>query len=128
LRRSSFSRALEADEKDHRRRLRLELEARRLASAQERRQLIADDLHDLLPRRQALQDLFTRRLRPNAGEQRADDPDVHVGLEKSHPDLAEGPLEDLLGDPRLPAQGVEDASEAFGERVEHESVPVKKGA
>ena len=39
--------------------------------------------------------------------------DVNVRFEQRQPDLAEGLVEDLLGDPRLAAQGFEDASKAF---------------
>ena len=60
----------------------------RLALAHQLRQLVVDDLHDLLAGRQALEDLLAERLLAHARDEVADDGEVDVGLEQREPDLA----------------------------------------
>ena len=56
--------------------------------AEEREQLVADDLDDLLAGRQALQDRLVHRAVADAIDERLDDLEVDVRLEQRQTDLA----------------------------------------
>ena len=80
-------RALEADEQDHRRRPPGEREPR-VAAAHDPRQLLVDDLHDLLAGREALRHLLAERALLDRCDEVLDDVEVDVGLEQRETDLA----------------------------------------
>ena len=79
-----------------------------------------DDLHDLLARREALQDVVAERLLPNAADEVADDREVDVGLEECQADLAHRARNRLFVERSLLPQVAESALELVGQRVEHE--------
>ena len=87
----------------------------RLALAHQRRQLLVDDLHDLLARRQALEHLLAERPLAHARDEVADDGEVDVGLEQREADLAHRARDRLLVEPALLAQVAEDALQLVGE-------------
>ena len=89
--------------------------------AEERQQLVADDLDDLLPRRQAPEDRLVHRPVADAVDERLDDLEVDVGLEQRQPDLAQRRLDVLGRQPDLAAQRLEDVLDAGAERLEHGS-------
>ena len=78
-----------------------------LRVAEERDQFVADDLDDLLGRRQAAQHVLADRALAHAIDERLDDLEVDVGLEQRHADLAQRRLDDRLRQPRLAAQRAE---------------------
>ena len=67
-----------------------------LGVAEQREQLVANDLDDLLARRQALQDRLIHRAIAHAIDERLDDLEVDVGFEQRQPDFAEGVLDGRL--------------------------------
>ena len=84
--RRGLARALQADERDDGR---IAGEAERpVARAEERDELLVDDLDDLLAGGEALQDLRADRPLADAGDEVLDDLEVDVGLEQRKPDLA----------------------------------------
>src|SRR5205823_7126409 len=109
-----LARALEACEQDR--------VAERLLdslAAEELRQLLVHDLHDLLPRRQALEDLLAERALAHARGEIADDVEVDVSLEQSEADLAQCARDRLVVEPAALAQVAEGGAEAVGEGIEH---------
>ncbi len=90
-----------------------------LGVAEERDQLVADDLDDLLARREALQDRLIHRAIADAIDEGLDDLEVDVGLEQRHPDFAEGGLHRRLGQAGFALEGLKDVLEAIAEGVEH---------
>src|SRR5262245_16647559 len=105
-----LARALEPGEQDHRGRPTGEGELR-AAGAHQGRQLVVDDLHDLLARRDALQDLLTERPLPDLSNEVLDDLEVDVGLEQGEPDLAHRARNRLLVELSAPAEITEGALE-----------------
>src|SRR5216117_3213348 len=103
----SFLRAVEeravgADlpcEQDCRRPIRRELHRRRPGPAQEPDQLLMDDLDDLLPRRDAREQVRPDRAFLDGAEERSRHIEVYVGLEEDAPDLAQGLADILLAQP-----------------------------
>src|SRR5262249_54506827 len=92
--------ALEAREQDDR-----ELAEReaRLALAHQGRELLVDDLHDLLAGGQALEDLLAERFLADARDEIPDDGEVDVGFEQREADLAHRARDRLLVElPLLP--------------------------
>ena len=79
-----------------------------------------DDLHDLLARRQALEDVLAERPLANMRDEVADDGEVDVGLEQREPDLTHRARDRLLVEPALLAQVAENALQLVGKRVEHD--------
>ena len=95
-----LARTLESEEQhDARRRRILRESAFRLA--EQRQQLVAHDLDDLLDRRQALQDGLIGRLVANAIDERLDDLEVDVGFEQRQPDLPQRRLDVFRGQTHL---------------------------
>ena len=90
-----LARALKAREQDDGRRPAGERELRAAASHQ-RGQLLVDDLHDLLPRRQALQDVLPERALAHALDELLHHLEVDVRLEQRQPDLAHRARDRLL--------------------------------
>ncbi len=82
-----LARALQAGEQDHGRRLAGERELR-AAAPHQRRQLLVDDRHDLLARREALGHVGAERPLAYARDEVLDDLEVDVGLEQRKADLA----------------------------------------
>ena len=97
--------ALQAGQQDHGRRL-AEREPR-VAGAHQRGQLLVDDLHDLLARVEALQDVLADRALLDLGDEVLDDLEVDVGLEQREPDLAHRLRERLLVEAALAAEVAE---------------------
>ncbi len=91
--------------------------ARRVA--EQRQHLVAHDAHDLLCRRQAPQNRFADRLRPNPIDERLDDAEVDVRFEQREPNLPQRDIDGRLGQPRLAAERLEDVLQAGAERFEH---------
>jgi hypothetical protein len=104
-RRCRLARALEAGHQDHGRRL-PEGEAR-VAGAHQRRQLLVDDLHDLLAGVEPLQDVLAARTLLDLGDKVLDDLEVDVGLEQREADLAHGLRDLLVVETALPAEVAE---------------------
>ena len=100
--------ALEAREQDHGRRPAREGELR-VAGAHQRGQLLVDDLHDLLARRQALEHVRAERALAHAADEVLDDLEVDVGLEQREPDLAHGARDRLVVEPSALAEVAESA-------------------
>src|SRR5207237_8133758 len=82
-----LARALQAGEQDDG-----ELAEREagLALAHQRRELLMDDLHDLLAGGEALQDVIAQRLLADACDEVADDGEVDVRFEQGAAELADG--------------------------------------
>ena len=93
-----------------------------LGVAEQREQLVADDLDDLLTRRQALEHRLIHRAVTHAIDERGYDLEVDVGLEQGRTDLAERGFDGLFSETCLAAERLEDVLEAGAERVEHERV------
>ncbi len=105
------------DEEDHGRAL-LDRE-RRLLAAEDGRQLVPDDLDDLLGRRKGGQDLLPHGLLPHGGREVLDDGEVDVGLEERGPDLLERLVDVELGQVAFAAQLLEDTLQPVGKGFEH---------
>ena len=114
--------ALQAGEHDDGRRVLGEGERAGLA-AEDRDELLVDDLDDLLRRVERLADLGAARPLLDRGDERLDGRQRDVGLEQRDPDLARGGVDVGLGEPTLAAQRGEDRLEPVGEGVEHRSRP-----
>src|SRR5436305_2856590 len=112
-----LARALEAAEHDDRRPA-VEAEVGPLL-AQERGQLVADDLDHLLGRGEALQDLLAEGALAHPLDERLDHPEVDVGLEQRHADLAQRRVERLGGDLALALELAENVLELILQTVEH---------
>ncbi len=89
------------------------------AAAEQFDQLVVDDLHDLLRRRQRCQDVLPHRLVLDAVDEGADDLEVDVGFEQRHANLAERLLDVLLRQPAAAAQLVEDGLQSRTQGIEH---------
>ena len=90
-----------------------------LALAHQLRQLVVDDLHDLLAGRQALEDLLAERPLTDGGDEVAHHREVDVRLEQREPDLAHRTRDRLLVELALLAQVAEGALQLVREAVEH---------
>ena len=78
-----------------------------------------DDLHDLLPGRQALDHVLAERPRLHPVDELLHDLEVDVGLEQRETDLAHRLRDRLLVQATLLAQVAERGLEPVAERVEH---------
>ena len=110
--------ALQAGHQDHGRRARREGQPRRLP-AHQRRQLLVDDLDDLLAGVELALDLHALGALPHAGRELLDDLEVDVGLEQREADLAHRGLDVVVGQRAALADAGERALELLGEGVEH---------
>ncbi len=97
--------ALEAREQDHGRRA-PEREPR-VARAHERRQLLVHDLHDLLSRREALQDVLTERALLDRRREVLRDLEVDVCLEQGETDFSHRLGDGLLVEAASSAEAAE---------------------
>ena len=110
--------ALEADEHHHGGRLRLVAQLA-LLPAQQRHQLLVDDLHDLLAGSERLEHVGTDGALADAVDQGTGDLEVDVRLEEGETHLAHPQLDLLLGQAAAPGERLEDLTEAVGEGFEH---------
>jgi hypothetical protein len=104
-----LARALQAAEQNDRR-LARQPELLTVGSEQ-RDQLVAHDLDHLLRRREAFQHILPQSSLAHPVDERLDDAEVHVGLEKSEPNLAQRAPEHLLGHPALALEAPKDSLE-----------------
>ena len=93
--RRGLARALQPEHQNHARPGRRFLQPA-LGIAEQREQLIANDLDDLLARGQALQDRLIHRAIAHAIDERLDDLEVDVGFEQRQPDFPEDVLDGRL--------------------------------
>jgi hypothetical protein len=110
--------ALETREQNRRRRALRERDLRG-AGAHQRRQLLVHDLHDLLPRGQALLDVLAERPFADLSHELFDDVEVDVGLEQREPHLAHGTGDRLVVQRAAALEVAERALQLVGEGVEH---------
>ena len=113
-----LARALEADQHDHRRRVRLVLDLA-LLTAQQGDELVVDDLHDLLPGRQRFEHIAADRALANPVDEGAGHSEVDVGFEQRHADLAQPDLDVLLGQPAASGEPAECRGEPIAQCFEH---------
>ena len=92
----------------------LRLDQPALGVAEQRQQLVADDLDDLLARRQALEDRLVHRAIAHAIDEGLDDLEVDVGLEQRQPDFPEGGLDGRFGEAGLAREWTGRRPEAAG--------------
>ena len=112
--------ALEAGQHDHRRRGLGVAQPAGLA-AEDRDELLVDDLDDLLGGVQRLADLLAARPLLDRVDELADHRQRDVGLEQGDPDLARGRVDVGLGEAALAAEVLEGLGEPVGERGEQVS-------
>src|SRR4026208_2041861 len=86
---------------------------------QELDELVVNDLHDLLARGEALEDLRAQCPLADPGDEVLDDPEGDVGLEGREAELAHRRVAVGLGHPAATRQGGERAAQAIAELVEH---------
>jgi hypothetical protein len=91
-----------------------------LGIAEQGHHFVADDLHDLLRRRQALQHILSHRAVADTIHERLDDLEVDVGFEQRQPDLAERRLDVLGGQPRFAPEALENVLKTVTKRIKHE--------
>ena len=113
-----LARALQACEEDRGGRPLREGEAG-VGRAEEVRELLVHDLHDLLARREALLHVLAQRALAHPRDELLDDAEVDVGLEQREAHLAHGAGDRLLVEDTAPAEVAEGALELVAERVEH---------
>jgi hypothetical protein len=112
-----------ADEDD--RRLALQLELRR-TTAHQLRQLVVNDLHDLLARRQALRHLGAQRTLLDGRDELLDHVEVDVRLEQGEADLAHRSRDVVLAQASARAEVAERVAESVGEGVKHGGEPARR--
>ena len=113
-----LARALEADEHDHDRRRAGQVEGA-VAGAEDRGQLLVDDLDDLLAGVEALEHVGADGPLADARHEVLDDLVVDVRLEQGEANLAHGGIDVGLGDAAAAGQLAEDVAQAVGKVVEH---------
>ena len=113
--------ALEADQHDHRRRARREVDPGLLA-AQDRRQLLVDDLDDHLRGRQAFEHVPADRPLLHPPDEILDDAEVDVGLQQRQADLTQRLSDIRLRQGAFAAEALEDILEFVGEAFEHSEI------
>ncbi len=94
---------------------------RPVAGAEERDQLLVDDLHDLLAGRQAAEDLGSNSSLADARDEVLDDLEVDVRLEERQADLAHGGVDVRLAHSATTGQVAECLAKAIAQAVEHSS-------
>ncbi len=108
---------LEAGEEDDGR-IALQVEGP-IAGRQERRQLLVDDLHDLLAGGEALEDVGADRPLADPGDEVLDHLEVDVGLEQGEAHLAHRRVDVGLAHPATAGEVGEGRTEAIAQGVEH---------
>ena len=111
-----FARALKADHHPDRRRVVGKGQAR-VRAAHQSRQLLVDDLDDLLGGGEAVEHLGADGALGDLGDKVLDDLVAHVRLEQCHAHLAHRELDVLLGQAALAAQALEYAVELFAQAL-----------
>jgi hypothetical protein len=106
-----FARTLETEQKNDARRRRILLESA-FGFAKQRKQLIPNDLDDLLDRGKAFENRLIRGLVANPVDERLDDLEVDVCLEQGKTNFAERGLDVLLRQAHLSPQGGEGTLDA----------------
>ncbi len=96
-----LARTLQADEHDHVGSAVLRERHLALGRAEELRELVEDDLDDVLRRREGIHDLGGQALLLAVGDEALDDAIVDVGLEQRHADLAHRSVDIVLGETAL---------------------------
>src|SRR5690606_9051415 len=117
-RRRRLTRALEPHQQDHRRRGRRELE-RRTAPAQQGDQLVVNDLHDLLARRDGPEHALAERTLLHPRQEVPRELVVDVGLQQDTADLPEPVLDHGLREHAALAEPAEYAVQLFAQLLEH---------
>ena len=112
-----LSRALQAREHDDGRRVLRELQAA-LLPAEDRDELLVDDLHDLLRRVERLVDLVAERALAHLRGELLDDGQRDVGVEQGATDLADGAVDVRGRELALGAEVAEGLGEPIGEGAE----------
>jgi len=102
-----LARTLQADQHDHRGRMRGRRQAM-AAAAEQLDQLVVDDLHHLLGGRERLEDVLADGPLAHALHEAAHDLEVDVGFQQGHAHLAQRFLDIVLAQPAAAAQPVED--------------------
>src|SRR3954449_2688466 len=125
--RRRLARALEAGHQDDRRRPRREPDAHRRA-AHQRRELLVDDLDDLLAGVELADDLRAQAPLLDGRRELLDDLEVHVGLEQRETDLAHGLVDVVLGQRPMGADVGERLLELLEKGVEHWIASVRRNA
>src|SRR5262245_11514050 len=75
--------------------------------AEQREHFVADDLDDLLPRGQTLQDRLVHRLVADPIDERFDDLEIDVSFEQRQPDFTQRGFDVFRREPDLAAQRLE---------------------
>ena len=109
---------LQTGEHDHRRRVLRQAQPPRLA-AEDRDELLVDDLDDLLGRVERLMDLGAFRPFLDPRDERLDHAEGDVGFQQRDPDFARGGVDVGVGQPALARERLEGGGEPIGEGVEH---------
>jgi hypothetical protein len=112
--------ALQTGHQHHRRRTTGVGDLQRLAT-EHCRQLVVDDLDDLLAGVEGLTELCANGLFADAGGDVADDAEVDVGLEQRRTDLFEHLVDVGFGQPTFATDLLDNAFKASGQRVKHRS-------
>ena len=119
-----FTRALQADKHDDRRR-RVGHANAALPAAHQGTQLVVDDFDDLLRRRQAFQNILAHCLFADAGDKILDHAEVDVSLEQRHANLAHGCFNVALSQTPARTQVFEYFIEFFGQSFKcHQLSPI----
>ena len=113
-----LSRALKADEQQHRRGPLRPREWHGL-SAEHVDQSVVHDLDDLLRAGDRLEDLLAERALAHRRNELADDLEVHVGLEQRDADIAQRVLEVRFADARATPEALEGRIQLVGQLLEH---------
>jgi len=108
--RRRLARSLKTDEHDRDGRWHTQVERHRLV-AHRARQLLMDELDEVLLGREAPQHFLPERLLPNALDERLDDGEGDVGLEEGHPDFPHRLGHVALRDTAVAAESLEDQLE-----------------
>ena len=87
--------------------------------AEQLSQLVADDFHDLLVRRELEHDLRPLGLRANLREQLVSHADVDVAIEQRLADLPHGCVQVFFRELSLPAEVLEDPLQFLGQVLKH---------
>ena len=115
-----FAGALQAGHEDHRGRLGGEFEARGVF-AEQRDQLVADDLDDLLGGRERGKHFGADGFLADVLDELVDDVEVDVGFKQGHADFAQRFGDVFFGERALAAKVLEDALQFVGKVLKHRS-------
>src|SRR5262249_9404885 len=114
-----LARSLKAREEDHPRAVRRELRPRLLRASEEAHELVVDDLDDLLPGRDALEEVRAHRAFFDRAQELAHDGQVDVCLEENAADLPQRLADVLFIQPSTPDELSKDAGKAVAQVFKH---------